>query len=306
MKFFKTFLSFILLSFSFSSYSGKCKQVFEQLELDLFTPSLLRHTEYPFFFKKTISDTPHKSHTLNEPANVTYKTAPITASKKEEILKSFLHLFHTRNIKQIEKLVLEYPFLKKSARFPTLNSSIHIEHQSWMPLGWTPPQMASYLKDLDLLNLFLKLDFNIRTQKKQGGVSLENNPLHIAIKRNFFEGAQSILNHVGHIKFGVKNRLIDEKTHDKYTPWALAIQHYQKSNALDFIDLIGRYTPSGYVESYNWNGPKDGYKLADETGSQAVIHRANRYLMAPNYEYYQEIKQKSPYPFRKRTKYPHY
>ena len=86
----------------------------------------------------------------------------------------------------------------------------------------------------------------------------------------------------------------------------LAIQHYEKHADLTFIHLIGKYSPSGYVESYSWDGPKDGYKLAQQTGSQKVIQLANKYLVAPNYEYYLDIKRNSTSYYKKRTTQPDY
>ena len=303
MRFTKIVLSFALLIFSFffhgsfASYNEKCKSFFE--EQSIFQLPLFKYSRELSSSKKTIEKTiPPKKENIQAIQN--------KAFTKKEILQIFFEHFHNRNIKQIEKIVLANPFLKK-ARVPFTNSDIKKEYHSLVPLGWTPLQMASYLKDLELLNLLLKLDFNLKTQKKQGGISREDNPLHIAIKRNFSKGAESILNHVSYVELGAqKNRFIDEKTQDKNTPWALAIQHYEKYKDSTFIHLIGKYAPSGYVESYSWDGPKDGYKLAQQTGSQRVIQLANRYLVAPNYEYYQHIKRNSGSFFQKRTKQPYY
>ena len=277
------FSSFIL--FSLPSYGGSCKEVFSQ------------PIQQEILFNFSAAD---QSKTNNKHTSYKVRNGKAHSLSRKEIVQSFLELFYARDLKQIEALVLDHPFLKKQ-RFPIENSKIKTEHQVWMPQGWTPPQMAGYLKDIELLNLFLTLNFNIRTKKKQGGVSQEDNALHIAIKRNFPEGAESILKHIGISKFGKRNRFIDEKTHDKYTPWALAVQHYNKHKELNFIHLIGKYKPSGYVESYDRYEPKDGYKLALETRSRELIKLANEYLIAPKYEHYRDMKLNHPYPFQKRT-----
>ena len=280
----KTLYCFLILfSLSASAYDEKCRTSFTKFI----------QQEIPLKFIST--------HTTQKPVAKKTSSAKARPPTRKQITQNFLESFHARDTTQIKELVLKHPFLKK-VRFPIDQSSIQKEHQHWMPEGWTPPQMASYLKDLELLSLFLELDFNLRTKKKTGGVSVEDNPLHIAIKRNFLEGAKSILNHVGPVRFGIRNRFIDEKTHDKYTTWALTIQHYQKYRELNFINLVGKYQPSGYTESYDKDIPKDGYKLANETGSSEVIDLASRYLIAPKYEHYREIKQKYPNPFYKRTK----
>ena len=288
MFFLKTIYFFSIL-FSFSSYAGNCKEQFEY-------PPLHIQEEIPFKF---ISSSYQPQKTFGQKSSVVKKQA----LTRKQIKQNFLSAFQSRDIKQLKELVLKQPFLKKT-RWPVEQSPVHKEHQNWIAEGWTPLQIASYLKDLELLNLFLELDFNVRTKKKTGGVSIEDNALHIAIKRNFLEGAESLLNHMGFVRFGRRNRFIDEKTHDKYTPWALAIQHYEKYGNLDFIRLIGRHQPSGYTESYDSGIPKDGYVLANETRSSEVIRMANMYLIAPKYEHYREIKQNHPYPFHKRTSSP--
>ena len=234
----------------------------------------------------------------------------VSKEKKYFISRFFIGYFKYQDFKNIEKLVLKYPFLK-SERFigsSALKNYIEKEHYGSIPDKWSPVQAASYAKDLKMLEFLLKLGFDIRSKKRQGGESLEDNPLHIAIKKDFPAGAKAILDHDGYINFGRRrNRLVDEKDSNKHTPWFLAIKQYFKNKNLNFIHLVGEYNPSGYVESFDWDGPQDGYELAKRTGDRRVISLAYRYLKAPNYEYYKDIKRNSHSFNQKRTRHPtHY
>lgn len=92
--------------------------------------------------------------------------------------------------------------------------------------------------------------------------------------------------------FGKRNRLIDEKDQNKKTPWALAIEKDMETDTIRFTLLIGEYHPSGYVESYTPNGPKDGYELATATQQSQIVRIAYRYLKAPNYGEHKENKRR--------------
>ena len=237
--------------------------------------------------KPILSILPGESHQNIKPSS------RLTQKRKEEATAEFLEAFERKDFKKIKSLIIQFPFLK-AVRFKNpsfINRSVEKTDRIWCPEGWGPLQLATYTKDLQTLDWLLKLDFNVRTKKKTGGVSLESNPLHIAIKRNFPIGAKKILEHENYVPFGKnKNRFIDEKNHNKQTAWALAVQKDIERRRLRYTLLIGRYHPSGYVESYSVNGPKDGYEIARDTGEQVIIDLARKYLVAPNYEEHKKNK----------------
>ena len=171
-------------------------------------------------------------------------------------------------------------------------SEIVKEHQEqWMPVGWSPLQLAAYEKNINQLKFFLNLGFKPRTKKRQGGNSFEHNPLHIAIKMDFKEGAQTILKYIGYMPMHSRiRRFVDEKDNNKQTPWVLAIQADMRTRTLRFINIVGRFHPSGYVLSFvkGRSEPVDGYEYARKTGEPKVIQAANNYLIASNYNTYKE------------------
>ena len=227
-------------------------------------------------------------------------------AEKKKISQDFLQSFYKKDKPSMRRLVLKHPFLK-AIRMPVPTSVLQSRscYDCFdLDIGWTPLQMASYNKDLDLLEFLLELDFEYKTKKGKGAVSLEYNPLHIAIITDFFEGAKSILLKSGLEKFGRHKgrRFIDEKTGDKMTPWALAVFQDLKNKRVEFVHLIGSYEPSGYVESSVLKQPIDGYVVAQEYGGRGMYRLAKKYLKAPNYEKYMNIKEKSVRDKRKRTK----
>lgn len=235
------------------------------------------------------------------------KKTRYSKKEKELLSQTFFDFFYKKDKRSIKSLVSAHPFLR-NARTPlplqVLNSSAY---RSWFDLeaGWTPLQIAAYNKDLDLLKFLLDMGFNYRAKKERGGVSTEYNPLHIAISADFKKGAESILQAAGLQKFKEErggNRFIDEKTGDKQTPWALAVFKDVRNKTVEFIPLIGKYEPSGYVESYILNEPMDGYLLAERYGGPGIHKLALKYLKAPNYDKYMEIKNNSINNRRKRTK----
>jgi len=231
---------------------------------------------------------------------------PKYSKKEKELLsQTFLDFLSKKDKASMKNLVLEHPFLQ-DIRLPLsqelLSSS---DYKGWFDLetGWTPLQMATYNKDLDLLQFLLDMGFDYNSKKSRGGVSIEYNPLHIAIVTDFQIGAESILQAVGLQKFGKhKHRFIDEKTGDKKTPWSLAVIKDVNNKRVEFTSLIGEYEPSGYVESYIFNEPMDGYMLAKRYGGPGMYELAQRYLKAPNYDKYMDIKNNSIRNRRKRTK----
>ena len=90
---------------------------------------------------------------------------------------------------------------------------------------------------------------------------------------------------------GKKTQLIDEKDEDTLTPWVLAIETDTRNGGYPvFTHLIGKYNPSGYVESYVFGVRKDGFDFAKDTHKLQFTNLAYRYLWAPNYEENKEKK----------------
>ena len=281
MFLYKVFLIFIVLGLGLSFQTKACKDLFETAGMPLSSAN-------PFSIK------PKKSYSKEE---------------KEALSKEFLYHYDKKDKESMEALVTQNPFLK-NIRIP-LPDYVLIKFPKQMgwfdaEIGWTPLQMASYNRDLDLLKFFLKLGFPYKAKKKKGGISVEYNPLHIAIVRDFPEGAKSILSEAGLQKLGFHTgqRFIDEKDAKKRTPWTLAVFQDMKNKQTQFVHIIGRYEPSGYVESYIYDSPLDGYKVAGKYGSSIIIHLANVYLKAPNYKKYTDIKESSRRGKLKRTKKP--
>ena len=230
-------------------------------------------------------------------------------SKTEKEYKITVQLYQAiekRDFNSIIFLSDKFPFLKE-IRFNDsnfINKNIHKDHQHLCPEGWSPVQLATYKRDIELLKMFLNLNFAFRTKKRQGGVSLEYNPLHIAIKIDFTQGAQYILNHTYKSIFNEKkgHRFIDEKTHYKQTPFALAVEESQKTQftQLAFIKLITRVGISGYVESYFKDRLMDAYQIAEFTEHPEIQSLVRQFARAPNYNEYKEKRRK----FGHRTSYP--
>ena len=225
------------------------------------------------------------------------KKKRLSQEEKRQAETNFLLAFQTQNYPYMFDLVQEFPFLK-AIRFKEAGAfeDIPKEDHHLCPEGFSPLQIASYKKDLELLDFLLNLDMEFRAKKRPGGESLESNPLHIALKRDFKEGVKRILSHAGFSPFGLKNRFIDEKDHLKKTPWSLAIEKDLQTRTLRYTNLVGFYRPSGYVSSYTSKGPRDGYEIARDTGESALIEQAYRWLKAPNYKKYQRIRQESSRP----------
>ena len=235
------------------------------------------------------------------------KKSRYTQAEKAYILESFKQALNNRDKSSMRELALNYPFLKTLRRALPVSIAEASLDKGWfdVELGWTPLQMAVYYKDLNLLNFLLNLGFEYRA-KKDKKRSLEYNPLHLAIEKNFPEGAKSILKQSGFQKFGKYKgrRFIDEKTSYKKTPWALAVLQDIKNKKIKFIPIIGKYQPSGYVESFFYDGPKDGFVIAKEFGIPVIQKLAKKYLVAPEYDKYQEIKKNAIK--KNRTKKPSY
>ena len=224
----------------------------------------------------------------------------LTKQQKQQAEKDFALAFKRRESITMASLIAEFPFLKK-IRFtdPSILEQIPENHRHWCPRGWSPTQIASYTKDLDLLHFMLALKMDIRTLKEAGALSVENNPLHIAIKVGFKEGAKMILEFVGKTPFGTRNRFIDEKDQLKQTPWYMAINKDMELRRISYISVVGNYGPSAHVSSYTSRGPRDGYEVAIDTEIPEIISRTH-YLKAHNYEHYKGIRRNSPRPDIKR------
>ena len=246
--------------------------------------------------KQTSTASPAKTSSQN-----TKKQKPKKLSKTEKEYKITVQLYQAiekRDFNSIIVLSDKFPFLKE-IRFNDpnfINKNIHKDHQHLCPEGWSPVQLAAYKRDIELLKMLLNLKFAVRTKKRQGGVSLEYNPLHIAIKIDFIEGAQYILNHAYRSIFNEKkgHRFIDEKTHYKQTPFALAVEESQKTKftQLAFIKLITRVGISGYVESYFKDKLMDAYQIAEFTEHPEIQALVGQFARAPNYNEHKEKKRK--------------
>ena len=230
------------------------------------------------------------------------KKGRLTKQRKEEITQDFLTAFKSENFVDMRNLVMEFPFLRKvRIKDPAALKGIAGKDRHWCPRGWSPLGIAAYKKQLDLFKFLLSLAMDIRTIKKQGGESVESNPLHISLRRGFREGVVDVLEYAGYVRFGTEsNRFIDEKDHQKLTPWALAIERDSIHRKIRYIRIVGEYRPSGYVSSYTSRGPMDGYEIAKATGSDNVVQYAKMYLVAPKYRKYKEIRRNSPRPDLKR------
>ena len=168
-------------------------------------------------------------------------------TKKQQIKidakRSFTQAFQKRDFNKMETLINTFPFLKSlriSNNSPLLENYTHyITNIESFPEGLNFPVIAVYAYDFQMLDFLLNLGINIRTKKGTGEVSIESNPLHVGIKIDFYSAANRILEHEGHVPFGKRNRLIDEKEQNKKTPWALAIEKDMETDKIRFIPLIG-------------------------------------------------------------------
>lgn len=319
MAFYKN-IFFLIISFlfgffetSFAQRTTKCRKSIEQLNLDLFDPQSSQSLKNPEVHSR--SSKTNSSNLNVENSSGIQKSSPysissrsnsniflkkqhsrqkISSKQKEEISQRFLTALERENFKEIKELAEKFPFLK-NIRFKSsldlINKNIKEEDLSYCPEGWSPVQFAVYTKNIPLLEQLLSLNFNVRAKKKRGGESLEDNPLHIAIKVNFKEGARKILSHIGPTRFGVKNRFIDEKNRQKRTPWFIAVKKDLENQFIDFTPLIGMYYPSGHVESYGKYGLEDGFETAKRTQIQEIIDIANNSLKTSNYLVHKEAKE---------------
>ena len=222
------------------------------------------------------------------------------ASTLREAKADLIHGLVDLNLKNIKQTLINYPSLKNirltKEDTPRLLSRIRETNLNWCPKGWGLLHLAAYFKKPELLDLLLELGVNIRTKKRKGGESIEDNVLHVSIKRNFKEGVDTIFKHYPKERFGqVRRRFIDEKTRDKKTPWFLAIRRDVHFKNTLFTNLIGQYGPSGHVESYViGRGAKDGFETARATHNDSIIILSNRYLqISQNYKEQKAMKQRA-------------
>ncbi len=276
------FLSWTLFFIPLKAVSQpRCKQVFRpSLQTDIFK-----------FVEESAKKDASSSHKQK-----TKKTLPKVGLLKEK--RDLIQYFRTSDIGNLRLSLTLYPQLKNlrwtREEFPNFFKQMSVVDYQWCPKGWGLSQLAAYFKKPEVLSLFLNSDVNIRTKKKQGGESLEDNALHISLKRNFKEGIDIILKHKKPERFGkVRSRFIDEKSYDKKTPWFLAIRRDVKYKNTLFTNLIGQREPSGYVQSYViGRGARDGFEVASSTRDNQFITLAHRYLqISQNYGEYKELKQ---------------
>ena len=141
---------------------------------------------------------PPLPQTSKGPASPPKKKKRLSQEEKRQAETNFLLAFQSRNYAYMSDLLQEFPFLKK-VRFKNSRAFADIPESDYYlcPEGWSPLHIASYKKDLELLDFLLNLDLEFRAKKRPGGESLESNPLHIALKRDFKAGVKNILSHVG-------------------------------------------------------------------------------------------------------------
>lgn len=263
-----------------------------------------------FVFTEAPSGQPEQINLFNQtrdlaPPSVALPESPVSSFenvpapyriRKAQAEKDFLLAFQRRDKIDMSLLIEQFPFLK-GIRFtdPSLLEEISEFDRHWCPKGWSPLQIASYRKDSDMLDFLLTIGMDFRTKKRQGGESLESNPLHIAIRRDFKEGAKRILSHAKFIPFGTRNRFIDEKDHRKKTPWCLAVQKDRQNQILRYTNIVGSYEPSGLVKCYTLVGAKDGFQIAIASQEWPLIRQAYRYLVAPDYDSYRHMREEYPH-----------
>ena len=149
------------------------------------------------------------------------------------------------------------------------------------PDGWGITQLAAYHKNPQLLELFLKLNVDFRTLKKQGGVTFENNALHIAIGMGYLDGVRILLNSHLTKKTKSKGHFIDEKNRKKQTPWALAIYlALTELKNYDILRLLANKRPSSEVEVIHPTIGRlmDGRDLAIRTRNPEIINIAEKFM----------------------------
>lgn len=267
--------------------------------------------EYQFSSMELSQDNKKVTQTESSPQKKQTEQKLTRKEKKELAEKNLLQAFEERNFQEMGNLVQEFEHLKniriEDSTF--IENNVDKDHRHWCPKGWGLLHLAVYRQDLEMLDWLLNAGFNVRTKKKTGAVSVEHNPLHIAIRRGFIEEAKHILTHTKTYTPGKrKGHFIDEKNQETKTPWALAVeqdsQHY-RSEGLLFTPLIAKYKPSGHVESYYpGEGLKDGYEIASASGSVTIMDLAKKHLRAKNYKEYKEIRNKGS--DRRRTQPPSY
>ena len=263
-----------------------------------FSSSLLAkktQCEHPFQQKLEIENLSFKEKTQKrEPSKKQ------THLSKKERGKKLVQAFNDKNFQEIEDLVKIYPDLKNIRITDTsfLNEKIELKDQDWSPRGWGLLQLASYSKDIEMLDKLLQLDFPIRTNKVKNR-SIESNSLHIALRKNFQEGVSRILKQSGYVPYGKRGRFIDEKDHNTITPWIRAIIMDQRNedDNHSFTELIGSFKPSAHVESRNLNGDLvDAWQMALKTQDPMIKDIAKRALggLKTTYGEYKEMRIRHP------------
>jgi len=257
---------------------SQCKASFQELQTDLFKVAKRR------------------SQLLNQTSQS--QRTPVSQQQIAQKKTDILHYFINSDMKNLQAILLKYPRLKNvrwtKQENPEFFKEILFGDYKWSKQGWGLLQLAAYFKKPEMLSMLLDLNLNIRTRKKLGGESIEDNALHISLRRNFQEGVDMLLKHQGLERFGkVKNRFIDEKSYDKKTPWFLAIRRDLSQKNTLFTNLIGQYRPSGYVQSYViGRGPRDGFEVARSSRNPHIIQLAHRYLkISRNYKEFKDLKQ---------------
>ena len=248
--------------------------------------------QIPLDFSKKAEEIPEKSNDSK-----LGKKSLTRAERKIKISEEFLHKVLTKDFNEVGELIKKHPFLKdRKVRFDynQIRDYIKPEHQNWCPRGWGVTQIASYLKEHDMLDFLLSAGVNPRTLKKTGGVSIENNALHIAIRRVDEQGVKLIFSHKDLMeKTKSKGHFIDEKNTDQKTPLYLAVMtQFQNS---EIVDDVLNQNPSGEVEIPTKNGNLDGIDIIRRIKNPLIRETAQRRLrISREYLDHRDFKLRNP------------
>lgn len=277
-------LFFIFWSFVGLEAYGTCRLSF--------VPAAQKRSSIPAGLFPTAAVPKPRSHLRSNPHNRSAKYVV-----KQRIKNNLRDALLKNDLRKIESLIVSHPFLReKNIRFtePSILKKIPEHLQALCPLGIGLYHFAVIHRNYELLDMLLYLKVNIRTNKMTGGVSLESNALHLAIRQGFLPGVTRIVN-TPHLSNDKKTRgfFIDEKDNEKQTPFSLAVEQAVKSRRYAILELVAKNSPSGEVEVLSRDAkyaPLDGLSIALNTGNPRIIQIAEEYLrFSP---YYQTNKRK--------------
>ena len=300
---------------SFSERKTKCEKHFGEVpELPLFPHLVYSNKDRTQNSKLTEGTKTQNSQSTKEITRTELKRT--NKSTKAEIAHELLDAVSYDDFSKVIELITKNPFLKnKNIRFTSgsLIDRISEKDKAWAPRGWGVLQLMAYFENLKMLDTLLDLGVDIRTQKRTGGVSVESNALHIAIKKQDFEAVELILGNYNITKkIKSKGHFIDEKDQDKMTAFALSIitlDSFGQYN-IPIIRRVAENQPSGNVEVPIFSKRLfrfqllDGFELANRTGNKEIRQVAYKQLVR-SVDYFQNKRKKQNNP-NKRTKAPYW